>query len=223
MPRLLELCCGSKSFSRHFLAQGWEVVSVDIDPKFQPTIVSDVRLLEPTRWPAGHFDVVFASPPCCAYSIARNTVPRDFREADEIVLACWDHIKHQTSDPEKQVTWFMENPGTGYLKTRPFQIQWAEYIKPVTYCKYGKPYRKLTYFWTNLDWEPKPLCSKGARCVSYCNDQNCHIHTAQKGPSKIQKGTNKTQNDDFKSEELYSYPERLVAEILACISGRRLR
>ena len=40
MPRLLELCCGSKSVSKYFEAQGWECITVDIDKKFEPTIVA---------------------------------------------------------------------------------------------------------------------------------------------------------------------------------------
>ena len=214
------------SFSTHFEREGWEVTSVDIDPKFNATITMDVRLLEPTTWPAGHYDVVFCSPPCTAYSIARSTVPRDYREADEIVLACWAHILHQTSDPEKQVIWMMENPN-GMLKTRPFQTEWADFMKLVTYCKYNPPpsYRKATCFWTNLEWSPRPVCSKGARCLSYCTEHNCHFLTAQKGPSRIKKGTALTTGDDFKTEQLYTYPSALVAEISAaisaCMSGRR--
>ena len=119
MPRLLELCCGSKSVSKYFEAQGWECVTVDIDKKFEPTIVADVRDIDPPNtWKAGEFDVVWCSPPCTFFSIARSRAPRDFRSADQIVLACWDIIRHLISDTTKNVFWFMENPATGYLKTR---------------------------------------------------------------------------------------------------------
>ena len=106
MPRLLELCCGSKSVSKYFEAQGWECVTVDIDPKFEPTLCEDVRNIDPPNtWKAGEFDVVWCSPPCTFFSIARTRAPRDFRTADQIVLACWDIIRHLISDPTKNVFW----------------------------------------------------------------------------------------------------------------------
>ena len=43
MPRLLELFCGTKSVGRAFEAAGWEVVSLDIVSKFEPTILCDIR------------------------------------------------------------------------------------------------------------------------------------------------------------------------------------
>ena len=43
MPRLLELFCGAKLVGRAFEAAGWEVVSLDIVSKFEPTILCDIR------------------------------------------------------------------------------------------------------------------------------------------------------------------------------------
>ena len=217
MPRLLELCCGTAQVSKYFLARGWEVETVDCDPKFQPTILADVRTIDPTRWQPGSIDVVWGSPPCCAYSIARSTAPRDFEQADEIVCAVFAIIRHLTNC-DKDVAWFVENPASGYLKTRPCMQQWASYKRTLCYCKYGCEYRKATCIWTNVDtWTPRPMCLKGSRCAAYTG--TCHPKSAQKGPSKIQ-GVN-PQGDDFKSEELYSIPEQLVAELYACISAQR--
>ena len=138
MPRLLELCCGSKSVSKYFIAQGWVCVTVDVDPKFEPTLFEDVRNIDPPNtWKAGSFDVVWASPPCTFFSIARTRAPRDFRTADQIVLACCDIIRHLVSDPTKNVFWFMENPATGYLKTRWYMQEFEAEKKTLCYCKYG--------------------------------------------------------------------------------------
>ena len=218
MLRLLELCCGTAQVSKYFLAQGWEVVTVDIDPKFQPDILSDVRDIDPARWQPGEFDVVWASPPCCCYSIARSTVPRDFGQADQIVCACLAIIRHLTNC-DKDVAWMLENPATGYLKSRPCMQTWASYKRTLCYCMYGRPYRKATCIWTNLDtWTPKPMCLKGSRCTAYTG--KFHPCSAQKGPSKIQ-GVNLT-GDDFRTEELYGIPWALVSELFsACVQGRR--
>ena len=64
MPRLLELFCGTKSVGRAFEAAGWEVVSLDIVSKFEPTILCDIRSWDYTTFPPGHFDMVWASPVC---------------------------------------------------------------------------------------------------------------------------------------------------------------
>lgn len=193
-------------------------MTVDWDPKFNPTIEADIRDIDPPNtWTPGEFDVVWASPPCTAYSIARSSVPRDFRTADQIAIACFNIIQYLTSDPTKIVYWFVENPNTGYLKRRPFMQEYADDKKTLCYCKYGCSYKKETAIWTNLVWQPRPMCKKWFRCLNFAD--NHHPQTAQKGPSKI--GAGMTQNDDYKSEELYSIPEQLVAELYACISRQR--
>ena len=68
MPRLLELFCGTKSIGRAFEAAGWEVVSLDIVSKFEPTILCDIRSWDCALFPPGHFDMVWASPVCTEYS-----------------------------------------------------------------------------------------------------------------------------------------------------------
>ena len=154
MPRLLELFCGTKSVGRAFEAAGWEVVSLDIVSKFEPTILCDIRSWDYTTF-AGHFDMVWASPVCTEYSHALTTRPRRLLA---LVLSALEIIAH--FDP---LMWIVENPATGLLKTRPFmeRLPWVD----VTYCKYGTPYRKQTRLWTNMRWRPRrSLCRPGSRC-----------------------------------------------------------
>ena len=47
MPVLLELFCGSKSIGKVFDQHGWDVVSVDFNERFEPTICKDVLHLTP--------------------------------------------------------------------------------------------------------------------------------------------------------------------------------
>ena len=109
MPRLLELFCGAKSVGRAFEAAGWEVVSLDIVSKFEPTILCDIRSWDYTTFP-GHFDMVWASPVCTEYSRALTTRPRRLLKSDALVLSALEIIAH--FDP---LMWVIENPATGLL------------------------------------------------------------------------------------------------------------
>ena len=85
--RSLELFCGTKSIGRAFESQGFEVVSLDRDPTFEPTICCDILLWDHTAYPPGYFDVIWASPDCTQSSIARSNAktPRNLEYADSLV------------------------------------------------------------------------------------------------------------------------------------------
>jgi site-specific DNA-cytosine methylase len=77
----------------------------------------------------GHFQCIWASPPCTHYSIARTTAktPRDIEGSNRLVervLECIDYFK--------PTTWFFENPQSGYLKDQPV-VQGLKY-RDTSYC-----------------------------------------------------------------------------------------
>ena len=97
MPKALFLCSGTGSVGEPFREAGWEVTDVDWDGRFKPEIVIDI-----TKWDfknafePGHFDVVWASPDCRVYSMARTTAKtqRDFVSSDKLVQACRSIIEY---------------------------------------------------------------------------------------------------------------------------------
>ena len=138
--RLLELFSGTGSIGRAFRSRGWEVHSLDILPG--ATVQSDILNWDYRGLPSGHYDFIWASPPCTEYSIARTRAkrPRDYELADAIVAKTLEIIEYFAP-----TLWLLENPQTGYLKTRAIMtdIPWRD----VTYCKYGFPYKKQTRLW----------------------------------------------------------------------------
>ena len=120
MPRLLELFCGTKSIGRAFEAAGWEVVSLDIVSKFEPTILCDIRSWDYALFPPGHFDMVWASPVCTEYSRALTMRPRRLEEGDALVLRALKIMEH--FDP---LMWVIENPGDSVQEADPTADQHA--------------------------------------------------------------------------------------------------
>jgi hypothetical protein len=203
MPILLELFSGTGSMGRAFVAKGWEVISVDIDPKTNCSICMDVRDLTPAQLPS-HPDLIWASPVCCMYSRARtkSKTPRDLIWADSLVQAVID-LQAQLRCPA-----LFENPESGLLKTRSI-VQHIPY-RVIDYCKYHDERsthkaRKRTAIWSIdcPEWIPaRPLCKKDC---GFCTGGR-HDESAQQGPARP--GAKR-----HSLNELYAIPPLLAEEL----------
>ena len=207
MPRLLELFSGTGSVGKAFAAIGWDVTSVDLDPKSGATILTDVGSWNYAVHEAGRFDCIWASPPCTHYSRARTTAatPRDLAGSDALVARVLEII-----DYHKPATFFIENPQSGLLKGR-LVVRGLSY-SDTSYCKYGFKYRKATRIWHNsFDFEPETMCSNTSPCDAARIGN--HEATAQRGPGGGRQG------DRCTLQELYSMPPGLCDHIAACASA----
>ena len=153
MPRLLELFSGSGSVGSVFKMHGWEVVSLDSDPSCGATICADILTFD-YRALGGAFDVVWASPCCTHYSIARSkaNTPRDMEGADALVRRALEIIEQFGP-----LAWALENLQSGLLRTRGV-VAGLPFVD-VDYCANGAPFRKSTRILTNLVLTP-PLPSR---------------------------------------------------------------
>ncbi len=95
-----------------FSEEGYKVVSLDIERKFNPTIVGDVLEWEhQAAYPVGLFNVVFAFPPCEQMSRAHTTKTRDMVTAERLVARTLEIVRHFR--PARR---FIENPMGGLMK-----------------------------------------------------------------------------------------------------------
>ena len=193
--RLLELFSGTGSVGRAFADRGWEVVSLYCDPKNSPTICQDILAWEPV----GSYEMIWASPVCTEYSQAMTSRPRDLEAGDRLARRALEIIERL-----RPRFWAIENPQTGLLKTRPF-MQGLPF-RDVTYCMYGYRYRKATRVWTNLPWQPRPMCHKGSRCEAFAGRSH---------PEQAQRGSSRRNGNRQSQQQLYSMPPALCDELAA--------
>ena len=158
----LELCCGYGSFSYVASTEyGYDTTTIDIDPYFAPTLCVDILNWNYRTFEPGHFDVIWASPPCTQYSNSKRSGVRNLELADSIVMKCKEIIQYY-----KPRLWFIENPFTGLLKHRPLLTGLPSYR--VDYCAYDRQLgmKKSTMLWTNHPTFVPRTCAGRGQCPS---------------------------------------------------------
>ena len=65
-----------------------------MNKKTKPTIVTNILEWDFTMYDVGSFDVIWASPPCTEYSIAKTIGVRDLETADAIVMRTLEIINY---------------------------------------------------------------------------------------------------------------------------------
>lgn len=204
--RTLEIFAGTQSFSKAVkrASEDNEAITVDLLPKFSPTHVTDIMAWDHTQYPPGHFDVVWASPPCTEYSKAKTRGVRDLTGADALVRRAFEIIDYFAPR-----AWIVENVGTGLLVGRMGDIRAGLQLTMVDYCAYGKPYRKRTALWSNV-----PLALNLCGGVGVCTGMDGTKHRGSCG-----NGTREYNSVGISSVwEKDEIPEALVDSIVAQIA-----
>jgi site-specific DNA-cytosine methylase len=167
MKTLIDLCSGLGGFSKAFTqSSDWQVVTVDIEKKFKPTLVADVRKILESPENFSSFwtlkpDLILASPPCTHFSLANPIFPRvGIYESLSIVGACLEIIANM-----KPRFYILENP-----KGR---LRWyiGEPVLRRNLITFGYKTVKPSDFWTNIHFESFPRdSSRNPDGISFANN-----------------------------------------------------
>ena len=159
--KILELFSGTGEFSRIAKEQGHEVFTVDNNSKCNPDLCIDILKLKMEDIPFKP-DFIWASPPCTDYSHAKRTGTSFIELSNMLVIKTISFILAL-----KPKYWIIENPQTGTLKFQYF-IRDLPYTD-VSYCMYGKPFRKQTRLWNNFNFVGK-ICNHKEKHKDSCGN-----------------------------------------------------
>ena len=161
--RVLELFSGTGSVSKVCEELGYEVISVDISDKYStPTFKCSILDFDYRQYQVGHFDIIWASPPCATFSrlqdcwIGRGKTRESINQNIQNIGLPLLRKAEEIIEYLQPTYYFIENPQTGRMKefiTRPYY--------DVDYCKYSDwGYKKRTRVWTNKIDFSNLLCRK---------------------------------------------------------------
>jgi hypothetical protein len=203
--KVLELFAGSRSIGKVADRLAFDVYSSDIEQFGGIDYVTDILDFDVTKIPFKP-DIIWASCPCTAFSVAAigknwtkvgdDYIPKNPRAEFglKLVQKTLEIIEHFNP-----TYFFIENP-RGMLRKMPIMADLQR--QGVTYCQYGDTRMKPTDIWTNsTKWIPRAMCKNG---------DPCHV-AAPRG--------SKTGTQGLKgSYERSKIPEDLCYEILkSCI------
>jgi len=151
--KILELYSGTETFSKIAKELGHEVFTVDNNKKCNPNLCIDILRLNIKDIPFKP-DMIWASPPCIDYSHAKRTGVSFIEHSNMMVIKAISLIL--ILQPKY---WVIENPQTGTLKFQYFMKDLP--FTDVSYCMYGKTFRKQTRLWNNFSFIGKVCDHKG--------------------------------------------------------------
>lgn len=210
--KIVELFCGTKSFSNVAQERGHKTFTVDIDKSFNPDLVFDLtkNILDSKilSKKIQESDIVWMSPPCTTFSMAsgnkhwdidKNAKTQEAFIGKRLLSVCrgiGDYCDglgkiYFIENPRARARWFLPNDKTRHT---------------IWYCQYGDKRAKPTDIWTNLsDWDGKQ-CNNG--------NKNCHHEPAPRG--------SKTGTQGLKgSMQRGQVPRELCIELLELIEKER--
>ena len=211
---------------------GYEVVCVEIEEKYNPTILSDIMKwdFKDSIYNPNDFEIITASPVCLYWSKLRNTwINRKCKKIHPTDVITKQHLLDDIDKYGKPMVdrtleiiqyfnpqyWWIENPNGSsmwkYIEDKHNYLNFETYI--FDYCKYSDyGYKKPTRFITNYKGV------EALRCKRDCK----HIIVIESGTKKkyehrinLANGRSKGRGVSVtKREERYRIPILIILELL---------
>ena len=184
----IELFSGTKSVSETLKEKGFKIFTIDNNPKTKPDLCKDILKVSIDELPKDIF-FLWASPPCIDYSHAKRTGTSYIELSNMFVIKTLSLILSL-----KPKYWVIENPQTGTLKFQYFMKDLP--FTDVSYCQYGRNFRKQTRLWNNFGFVGK-LCNHKEKHKDSCGN-----------------GRKEWTSRNLNSYEKGSIPKKLILDIL---------
>ena len=211
--KVLELFAGSCTFSNEAKKLGYETFTTDYKDFDGVDYVTDIISFDAKQVPFKP-DLIWASPPCTAFTVMRIADNWHFDNTPKSSKACLGlAYVYKTIEIINQLQpkfWYIENPRG---KLRKMKIMENLDRATVWYCQYGETRAKPTDIWSNNirslvnpdGWNPRPEC--------FNNNPNCNHERASRGVwnTGTQRLTNKKLGNNYERSIL---PVELCEEIL---------
>ncbi len=205
VKRLLEIFCGTKSLSKVFEKNDWEVYTIDIEKKYNPSECVNVLDWDYTKFDKDYFNHIHLSPPCIymsqlqtcwygrykgkgndKYLFTKELHLEKLKESDDLLYKCIEILDYFDNN-----TFTIENPYHNQFNSINNRNIFNYDYTIVDYCMYNHPVKKPTIFYNNFNLDLK-RCDKK------------HTHTKWRDYAS---GTSPI-------EQRYMFPEELCNEIL---------
>ena len=109
--KVIEIFCGTKSFTTQCVRAGWDCTTLDNEKKFEPDILIDIMKWDYTDFPK--VDVFWSGTPCTLFSNA--SFKRDPVQGNVLAQKTLEILEHfKKLNPN--LIWFIENPWSSLLK-----------------------------------------------------------------------------------------------------------
>lgn len=225
--KVLDLFSGLGGWSEAFKDRGHDVITLDIEEKFKPTIVKDILQVKSIK-ELGEFDVILASPPCEKFSIAavwlHNWIktPEGYKPNNDKAVKALEIANHTFKLLEESSAKFyvIENP-RGFMrlviKQPDAQVNYCQYASIEEKASYRKSFhdkRKSNYFKATDLWGKIPPSFIPKRCKPGNKD-----HVFAGGHTDLQFATHGIRKDEKSAAARALIPYGLSLEMCIAVEN----